>query len=262
MARVLVHPTAVVDRHAELDEGVEVGPFCVIGPAVRIGAETRLLGHVVVSGMTTLGRRNVVHPFTTLGGEAQMKKGLRKGVVEGERSLDERRRLVIGDDNVIRENVTVNVSALEEATRIGNTNLLMAGSHVAHDVVLGSHCVVANAVQIAGHCVVEDWVTFGGLAGLAQHVRVGESAFVAAGAMCERDVAPFVIVQGDRARVRALNVVGLGRRGVDATSLRALKAAFAKVYGAGHEPLAVALASLDRSDPWVDRFARGLSLHA
>lgn len=251
MAAVRIHATAVVDRHAELDEGVEVGPFCVIGPAARIAAETHLLGHVVVSGKTTLGRRNVVHPFTTLGGEAQMKKGSPKG--------EPSRRLVIGDDNVIRENVTVNVSALEEATQIGNTNLLMAGSHVAHDVVLGSHCVVANAVQIAGHCVVEDWVTFGGLAGLAQHVHVGESAFVAAGAMCERDVAPFVIVQGDRARVRALNVVGLGRRGVDRASLHALKAAFAKVYGAGRAPLAVALASLDRADPWVDRFARGLS---
>lgn len=251
MPAVRIHPTAVVERHAELDEGVEVGPFCVVGPAVRIAAETRLVAHVVVSGKTTLGRRNVVHPFTTLGGEAQMKKGVSRG--------EPSRRLVIGDDNVIRENVTVNVSALEEATLIGNTNLLMAGSHVAHDVVLGSHCVVANAVQIAGHCVVEDWVTFGGLAGLAQHVHVGESAFIAAGAMCERDVAPFVIVQGDRAKVRALNVVGLGRRGVGPASLRALKAAFTKVYGAKREPRAVALASLDRSDPWVDAFARGLS---
>ena len=254
MSAVRIHPTAVVERHAELDEGVEVGPFCVVGPAVRIAAETRLVAHVVVGGKTTLGRRNVVHPFTTLGGDAQMKKGLKKGVAEGEPT----RRLVIGDDNVIRENVTVNVSALEEATRIGNTNLLMAGSHVAHDVVLGSHCVVANAVQIAGHCVVADWVTFGGLAGLAQHVHVGESAFVAAGAMCERDVAPFVIVQGDRARVRALNVVGLQRRGVGVASLRALKAVFAKVYGAERAPLAVALASLDRADPWVETFARGL----
>jgi UDP-N-acetylglucosamine acyltransferase len=101
----------------------------------------------------------------------------------------------------------------------------MVGVHVAHDASIGSQCVLANGVQLAGHAIVEDWVTFGGLSGVAQHVRVGESAFVAATCACERDVPPFVVVQGDRARVRALNVVGLRRRGVPEDSIRALRRA-------------------------------------
>jgi UDP-N-acetylglucosamine acyltransferase len=138
-------------------------------------------------------------------------------------------------------------------TSIGSHNLFMAGCHVAHDVVLGSRCVVANGVQLAGHVEVEDWVTFGGLAGVAQHLKVGQSAFVAAGAMCERDVPPFVIAQGDRARVRALNVVGLERRGVPAQSVVGLRRAFARLWGVARAVggFDAALDALDVSDPWV-----------
>jgi UDP-N-acetylglucosamine acyltransferase len=247
-----VHPTAVVDRHAEIDADVEIGPYCVVSAGVRIAAGTRLLSHVVVRGDTSIGKNNTFHPFAAIGGEAQTRKDL----LQGARS---RPALVIGDENVFRESVTVNVSTSERATTIGSNNLLMAGCHVAHDVRLGSRCVVANAVQIAGHCTIDDWVTFGGLSGLAQRVHVGEGAFVAAGAMCERDVPPFVIVQGDRARVRALNVVGLERRGVPASSIGALKDAFARAFVRRGRPFADAVRELDRSDPFVDRFAAALS---
>jgi UDP-N-acetylglucosamine acyltransferase len=135
----------------------------------------------------------------------------------------------------------------------------MASCHVAHDVTLGSHCVVANAVQLAGHVVVEDWVTFGGAAAVAQFVRIGQSAFVAGGAMCERDVPPFVIVQGDRARVRALNVIGLERRGLPASSIAALKKAFAALYVRRETSFADAIASLDRSDAFVAQLAATLA---
>lgn len=249
MARV--HPSAVVDPRAELDADVEIGPFCVVHAGVRIASGTRLLSHVVVAGDTSIGKDNVVHPFSVIGGEAQTRKDYPRD------AGPPRRALLVGDENVFRESVTVSLSTSDRATTIGDRNLFMAGCHVAHDVVVGSCCVVANAVQIAGHCRVDDWVTFGGLAGVAQRLRVGQSAFVAAGAMCERDVPPFVIVQGDRARVRALNLVGLARRGVPAASVAALERAFADVY-VKKGAFADAVRRLDRSDPFVDALAAAL----
>ena len=247
MARI--HSSAIVERGAELAEDVVVGPFCHVHAGARLGAGTALVSHVVVHGSCTLGERNVVHPFAVLGGAAQ---------VNEPRSDAEAHGLVIGDGNVFRESVTVNASSGTGTTRIGEQNLFMAACHVAHDVVVGSHCVVANAVQLAGHVVVGDWVTFGGLAGVAQHLHVGESAFVAAGAMCERDVPPYVIVQGDRARVRALNAVGLERRAVPAASIAELRRAVARLWKS-EETWASALASLDRADPWVVTLAGWLS---
>lgn len=245
-----VHPTAIVDSHVELGEDVEIGPYCVVGRGARIGAGTKLLAHVIVSGATTIGRANVLHPFAVIGGEAQLRKDAA--------DAGARRSLVIGDENVFREHVTVSTSTGPRPTTIGDKNLFMAGCHVAHDVALGSRCVVANAVQLAGHAVVEDWVTFGGLSGVAQHVKIGQSAFVAAGAMCERDVPPFVIVQGDRARVRALNVVGLERRGVPPASIAELREAYASVYARGAGSFADAVRALPRGDAYVDAFARWL----
>jgi UDP-N-acetylglucosamine acyltransferase len=253
MARV--HPSSVVDRGAEISADVEIGPFCHVHAGARIGAGTRLISHVVVMGNTTLGAENVLHPFAVLGGVAQV----RKAGARGSRPPQGRSALEIADHNVFRENVTVNASTGDPrgTTRIGSHNLFMAGCHVAHDVIVGSRCVVANCVQLAGHVVVDDWVTFGGLAGVAQHLRVGQGAFVAAGAMCERDVPPFVIVQGDRARVRALNVVGLERRGVPPESLVALRKAFSKLWrgastaGSFDEALRGLHQVGQPGDPWV-----------
>ncbi len=246
-----VHPTAIVSPRAEIADDVEVGPYAVIDAGVRVGAGTRIAAHAVLTGRTTLGERNVVHPFAVVGGEPQMKKpGV---VVSGKGSL------IIGDDNVIREHVTLNLSSGDEPTRVGSHNLLMTGCHVAHDVRVGSHCVIANGVQLAGHVVVEDWVTFGGASAVAQLLRIGEGAFVAGGAMVERDVPPFVIAQGDRARVRALNVVGLERRGVPAASVAALKKAFAAVFVRRSGSWAEAVAKLDRSDPFVAQLASALA---
>lgn len=240
-----IHPSAIVERGAELADSVEVGPFCHVHAGVKIGAGTRLLSHVVVQGRTQIGAECTLHPFVVIGGDAQVRKGGESGGGA----------LAIGDHNVFREGVTVNVSSGTGAvTKIGAQNLFMAGSHVAHDVEVGSHCVIANAVQLAGHVVLEDWVTFGGMAGVAQMLRVGESAFVAAGAMCERDVPPFAIVQGDRARVRALNVVGLERRCVPPESIAALRRAFRHLWSK-ETPFASALSTLDRADAYVQRLA-------
>jgi UDP-N-acetylglucosamine acyltransferase len=254
-----IHATAIVDPRAELADDVEIGPYSVVGPGVRIDAGTRLLAHVVIGGQAIIGKGNVFHPFSVIGGDPQIRKIAPGQSDQPDRGV--RGSLLIGAENVFREHVTVSISAGETSTSIGSKNLFMAGVHVAHDVSVGSHCVVANAVQLAGHVIVEDWVTFGGLSGVAQHLRIGQSAFVAAGAMCERNVPPFVIVQGDRARVRALNVVGLERRGVPKESIARLKKAFARTFVRRSPEISFddAVRELDRTDPLVDALAIALA---
>jgi UDP-N-acetylglucosamine acyltransferase len=246
MRGATIHPSAVVERGAELDEGVEVGPFAVVEAGARVGRGTRLLAHAVVHGRASLGEGNVVYPFAVVGGSPQAK-----------RAQEGPSRALLGSWNVVREHVTIHAGTEGRQTTVGDHNLFMVGAHVAHDVRVGSHAVLANGVQLAGHAVVEDWATFGGLSGVAQFVRVGESAFVAAGAMCEKDVPPFVIVQGDRARVRALNVVGLRRRGVPEASVEALARAFRALYAA-KRPISESLRALDGSDPFVARLRSAL----
>jgi UDP-N-acetylglucosamine acyltransferase len=216
-----IHPTAQVSPKAEIADTASVGPYCIVGDGVRIGAGTKLIGHVVVVGPTTLGEWNTVHPFAVLGGDPQ------------DRSYGgEPTRLEIGDHNVVREQVTVHRGTVKGGgvTRVASHCLFMAGSHIAHDSAVGDDVTFANATLLGGHVTIEDHVTTGGGAGIAPFVRVGESAFVAAGSMVERDVPPFVIVQGDRARVRALNRVGLGRRAVPEASRQALEKAFRKLF--------------------------------
>ncbi|HEX8790265.1 MAG TPA: acyl-ACP--UDP-N-acetylglucosamine O-acyltransferase [Polyangiaceae bacterium] len=238
MARV--HPTAIVDPRAELAPEVTVGPYAIVEAGVALAEGCVLHAHAVVRGPTALGARCVVHPFAVVGGEPQAKK-------HGGGPA----RLVCGEDNVFREHVTVHGGTEGRTTRVGASNLFMVASHVAHDVVVGSHCVLANGVQLAGHAALEDWVTLGGMAGVAQFVRIGESAFVAAMTGCERDVPPFVIVQGNRARVRGVNVVGLRRRSIPDASIRALSRAVRKLW-LSHGTRAEALRALvGESDPYV-----------
>jgi UDP-N-acetylglucosamine acyltransferase len=213
-----VHPTAVIEKGAELGEGVVVGAYAIIERGARIGARTHVMHHGVVCANARLGEDNTVFPFAVIGARAQVRKRSEK---DG--------GIAIGAHNVFREHVTVH-SGTETTTRIGDHNLFMVGCHAAHDVVIGSHCIVANSVALAGHVAIADHVVFGGLAGVAQFVKIGEGAFVAAGAMVEHDVPPFVIVQGDRARVRALNVVGLRRMGVPDESIKELRRVFRAVW--------------------------------
>jgi UDP-N-acetylglucosamine acyltransferase len=216
-----IHPTAIVSPKAEIADRSSIGPYCVVGDGVRIGAGTRLIGHCVVLGPARLGEGNTVFPFAVLGADPQ------------DRSyVGEPTSLEIGDHNVFREHVTVHRGTAKAGgvTRVGTHCLFMAGSHIAHDVQIGNDVTFANATLLGGHVTIEDHVTTGGHAGIAPFVRVGESAFVAAGSMVERDVPPFVIVQGDRARVRALNRVGLGRRGVPEASRQALEKAFRTLF--------------------------------
>ncbi len=242
MSTANVHPLALVAPDAELGAGVVVGPFAIVEPGVVLGAGTRVDAHAVVRRGTRLGARNVVHPFAVLGGDPQER------AYAGEPTL-----LEIGDGNTFREHVTVHRGSLKGGgvTRIGGGSLFMVGVHVAHDCVLGDRIELANDVLLGGHAALGDHVAMGGGAAVGPFVRVGTRAFVAAGAMVEQDVPPFVIVAGDRARVRALNRVGLARSGVPAASRAALERAFRLLFRSGTPRAAAAAGLADDADPLV-----------
>lgn len=212
-----VHKSAIVDPQAKLGSGVEVGPFAVIGPGVELGDDVAIGPHAVVTGRTTVGARTRISPFACIGGEGQIKG-----------SREEPGRLVIGEDNVIREQATINAgSALGGGcTQVGDDNLLMIGSHVGHDSEIGSHCILANTVGLAGHVSVEDYTVLGAYTGVHQHCRIGESVMAAANAKIAKDAPPFAIVAHDRARLVGLNSVGLNRRGISKETQRKIKHAF------------------------------------
>ena len=216
-----IHPTAIVHKGAEIDPTAEIGPFCVVGPRVKIGRETRLLSHVVVDNDTTIGARNVIHPFAALGGPPQDLK------FKGEPA-----RVIIGDENVIREGVTINMGTAggHMETRIGSRCLLMAYAHVAHDCILGDNVIMANSATLAGHVTLENEVRISGLAAIHQFVRIGRAAFLAGGAMVAQDIPPWCIAQGDRAELAGLNVVGLKRGGWSRERLGALRESFKMIF--------------------------------
>lgn len=246
MSGTRVHPAALVAADVELADGVTVGPFAVLEPGVALGEGTRVDAHAVVRSGTRMGGRNVVHSFAVIGGDPQ------------ERTYGgEPTRLEIGDGNVFREHVTVHRGSVKGGglTRIGDGNLLMASVHVAHDCVLGDRIELANGTLLGGHVVLGDFVVAGGMVAVGPFVRVGTRAFLAAGAMVERDVPPFVIAAGDRARVRALNRVGLERSGVPEASREALDRAFRAIFR-GAAPRAAAAAALT-NDP--DAYVRALA---
>ncbi|MGO9831799.1 MAG: acyl-ACP--UDP-N-acetylglucosamine O-acyltransferase [Myxococcaceae bacterium] len=241
-----VHPTAIIAPGAELHPSVEVGPFAVIGPMVRIGAGSTVGPHAVLEGRTSLGERNRVFQFASVGAIPQDLK------YAGEAAA-----LVIGDGNTIREFATLHIgtSGGGGVTRVGNQNLFMAYSHVAHDSQVGSRCVFANGATLAGHVEVGDFVTLGGLSAVHQFTRIGAHAFIAGGAMVVMDVPPYCIAQGDRAELAGLNVVGLQRHGFTEEQLARVKDAY-RVLFRSKLPLEEAVASL-RVDfggqPEVDR---------
>ncbi|MGV6847772.1 MAG: acyl-ACP--UDP-N-acetylglucosamine O-acyltransferase [Marinibacterium sp.] len=212
-----IHPSAVVETGAQIDEGAHVGPFCFVGAQAVLGAGVTLKSHVVVTGRTTIGQETTVFSGAVLGEIPQDLK------FDGEVSTVE-----IGARNRIREHVTVNSGTRGGGgnTRIGNDCLLMAGCHIAHDCQLGDRVIVVNSVAMGGHCVIGDDVIIGGLSALHQFVRVGRGAIIGGMSGVERDVIPYGLVQGERAGLAGLNLVGLKRRGVPREDISALRAAF------------------------------------
>jgi UDP-N-acetylglucosamine acyltransferase len=221
--RAVIHATAIIDPDAQVHADVAIGAYCVVGAEVTIAAGTVLHPHVVLHGPMLLEENCIVHAFAVLGASPQRRES---SALSTAPSLGVR----VGTRSVIREHATIHAGTVR-TTVLGSDSLLMVSAHLGHDVVVGARCVLANCVQLAGHVSVEDDVTFGGLSGVSQHHRVGQGAFVAAGAMCERDVPPWTIVQGDRARVRTVNRIGLLRSGASEDELVAMTRAFRAIYG-------------------------------
>ena len=205
MSSTRIHPTAIVSPQAELAGDVEVGPYCTIGPDVKIGSGTRLVSHVVLEGKTTIGIGNIFFPFSVIGAVPQDLK------YNGEKT-----ELIIGDHNTIRESVTLNLGTVQGGgkTSLGSHNLLMAYTHLGHDSLIGNHCVLANSVAIAGHVILDDYAIIGGLSGVTQFVHVGTHVYAGAGAMIDKDAPPYAVLVGARpCEVKGANLVGLRRKG-------------------------------------------------
>lgn len=219
-----IHPTAIVDPSAELADDVSVGPYAVIGPEVVIGAGTRIAAHAMLVGPTRMGRDNRVWQFASIGDDPQDLK------YRGERTT-----LEIGDRNQFRECCTVSRGTVSGngTTRIGSDNLFMAYAHVAHDCIVGNHCVLANYSGLAGHVEVDDWVILGGYSGVHQFCKIGQHAFLANNATATRDVPPYVMVSGAPAQPKGINSEGLKRRGFSSEDISAIKRAYKLLYRTG-----------------------------
>jgi UDP-N-acetylglucosamine acyltransferase len=214
---------ASIDPRAEIDDGVEIGPFCVVGPHARIGRDTRLISHVTVMGHVTIGCRNVIYPNVVIGGEPQ-------DISYGGSDT----RVVIGDDNIVREGVTVNRASEKEdgVTRVGSHNFLMACCHVAHDCQLGDHIIMANATLLGGHVHVHDHASLSGGAAVHHYATIGSFSFVAGLSRVLHDVPPFMLVEGMPARPRCINIVALKRNNFPAEVVHALAEAHRLLYRA------------------------------
>ena len=220
----MIHASAIIDSSAEIAEGVSIGAFSIIGPDVVIGKGTVIGPHVVVSKSTRIGEDNKIFQFSSIGEDPQDKK------YAGEETF-----LEIGDRNVIRENVTLNRGTAQDAvyTRIGNDNLLMAYTHVAHDCSIGNNAILANAASLGGHVHIEDWAILGGFSIVHQFCRVGTHCFTAMGSVISKDVPPYVTVGGHPAKPHGINKEGLKRRGYSEDQLRCILNAYKQLYKSG-----------------------------
>jgi len=216
-----IHPTAVLSTEAHIGEGVEIGPYTVIGPDVHIGKNTIIGPHVVVDSHTDIGEGCRIFQFSSIGATPQDLK------FKGEKT-----RVVIGNNNTIREYVTINRATAADigVTIIGNNNLLMAYCHVAHNCKLGNNIVMANAANLAGHIHVEDHAIIGGLTGIHQFTRIGAHCIIGGASAVSKDVPPFVMASGNYAKLYGLNIIGLKRRGFKEETIQALKKAYRIVF--------------------------------
>jgi UDP-N-acetylglucosamine acyltransferase len=217
-----VHATAIVDPEARLGEGVKIGPYCVVGSRVDLGADVVLHSHVVVEGRTEIGARTQIYPFASIGHRPQdMKYG-------GEPS-----ELIVGTDNTLREHVTMNpgTEGGGMVTRVGNHCLFMMGAHVAHDCTIRDRVIMANNATLGGHVIIEEGAIIGGLSAIHQFVRIGRHAMVGGMSGVEHDVIPYGMAVGERARLQGLNMVGLKRHGFTRADIQAMSEAYAMLFG-------------------------------
>lgn len=237
----MIHSTAIIDAKTELADDVEIGPYSIIGPDVRIDSGTVVASHAVLKGPTTIGKNNRIFQFSSIGEECQDKK------YKGERT-----RLEIGDGNTIREYVTVHRGTVQDrgVTTIGDNNLFMAYVHVGHDCVVGNDIIFANNATLAGHVSVGDSAILGGFTGVHQFCQVGAYSMAAMFSAINKDVPAFIMVQGNMASAHGMNFVGMKRRGYSKALIKNLRTAYRIVYrqGLALDEAKVQLRSLEASD--------------
>ncbi len=216
-----VAENATIDPRAQIDDEVEIGPYCVLGPKTRIGRGTRLENNVTVMGDVTIGCYNHIYPNAVLGGEPQ------DITYRGSDT-----KVVLGDHNIIRECVTINRASEKEegVTAVGDNNFLMACCHVAHDCQLGSHIIIANGTLLAGHVHIHDYASLSGAVAVHQYVTIGSYSFVSGVSAVRHDVPPYMLVEGNPARPRCINAVGLKRNDFPSQIIQALAEAHKLLY--------------------------------
>ena len=218
---VTIHRTAVISPLAELSPGVAVGPYSTIGDHVRVGRDTEIGTHVVIEGHTQIGERNKIYPFSSIGSPPQ------DVGYQGEET-----RLIMGDDNVVREYVTINRATTKEEwkTVVGNRTYLMAYAHVAHDCRLDDNVIMTNGATLGGHVTIGEYATLGAFLAVQQFVRIGAHAFLGAKSGIDRDVPPFMTTAGPRAKLYGVNQKGLIRRGFSQNTIDVLKRAYSIIW--------------------------------
>ena len=217
----MIHKTAIIDKKAIISNNVKIGAYSIIGPNVKIDENTIIQSHVSIIGQTTIGKNNKIYPFASIGNDPQDMK------YNGEIT-----KLTIGDNNIIREYVTINPGTLQGGgvTKIGNKNLLMIGAHIAHDCVLGNQIVIANNAAIAGHAEIDDNVILGGNCGVHQFTRIGKMAMIGGMTGVSRDVIPYGLSLGNRNYLNGINVVGLRRKKVSNKEIISLTNAYEEIF--------------------------------
>jgi UDP-N-acetylglucosamine acyltransferase len=201
----MIHKTAIIDTKSKISSTVKIGPYAVIGPNVEISDNVVIQSHVNIVGHTVIGKNNNIYPFSSIGNDPQDMK------YKGEKT-----KLIIGDNNTIREYSTINPGTKQGGgiTKIGNNNLIMIGAHIAHDCIIGNNIVIANNAAIAGHAQVDDYVVIGGNCGVQQYARIGKMAMIGGMTGVSRDVIPYGLSTGNRNYLNGINVVGLRRRNI------------------------------------------------
>lgn len=242
----MIDQLAVVDQSATLADSVEVGPYSVIGADVSIGVNTVVGPHVVIKGPTRIGANNRIFQFSSIGEDPQDKK-----------YALERTELEIGDNNVIREFCTINRGTIQDQrlTRIGNHNLFMAYTHIAHDCKIGSHVVMSNGASLAGHVKLGDYAVLGGFSLVHQFSHIGEYCFAAMGSAISQDIPPYVMVAGNPTKPHSINIVGLERHGFSSDTINEIRRAYKIIYKSGlklGDAIAV-LAEMTHETPQIQR---------
>lgn len=212
-----IHPTAVISSDARLGEGVEVGPYSIIGPDVTIGKHTVIGPHVVIQEQTDIGEKCRIAQFCSIGGDPQDLK------FRGEKT-----RVIMGNNNYIREYVTINRATVADigVTMMGDNNLIMAYCHIAHNCKLGNNIIMANAANLAGHIHIDDYAIIGGLSGVHQFTRIGCHSIIGGASALAKDLPPYLMAAGNHAKLFGLNLVGLKRRGFKEENIKQLKQAY------------------------------------